>query len=270
MADSNGASPSLAELHALLEDAFQGKEPARDSLEGWIRNRSHRASAHELYPLVEKAFEKDAGSVERLDAWFLRVRNALMHSARLRRDLESLATLITIRIAGKKLDRKYQDLMNDPASVASRLWEKRLHSFVEGLEDGNFDKYLQFVRWIDTATENTLKDLVEQPKSDELVENGVVDLDQKVVVQPTLETEDELKEREGAEQRHAEHVMEAIRSLFESLEGHHEHMVIIILNRLGGLSLKRIGEILLMSEGTVQNRLKEAAKIIGSHRSELG
>jgi DNA-directed RNA polymerase specialized sigma24 family protein len=235
-----------------------GDQGAREKLKKWLDPAQPRPSVDQLAALVDRVFQGDEGCREEFEGWFLQVRDHMIQSRRLREELKSTAYELTLRVAARKLEARYKDVQNDPASVASRVWEKKIDSFVTGLEEGRYDSVFQFIKWVDQASEYVILDLIRERNA---AANGKID-DEQAILTASCDPHAAADHAEETESRR-EDQRALLRSVFQSLRGHDELFIILILNRFAGLSTEEVGEIMAIGPRVVRNRLSEAVRIIG-------
>jgi hypothetical protein len=255
---SHPQRPSSGEWHEILDRAIGGDQGAREKLKQWLDSARPRQTVDQLAALVDRTLQGDEGGREEIEGWFLHVRDHMIQCRKLREDAKTMAYVLTLRVAARKLEARYKDVQNDPASVASRVWEKRIDSFLTGLEEGRYESVFQLIKWIDQASEYVILELIRERNA---AAKGKTDDDQ-AILNASYDPRPAADSAEEAEGRR-EDQRSLLRSVFQSLRGHDEHFIILILNRFANLSTDEIGEIMAIEPRVVRNRLSEAIRIIG-------
>jgi DNA-directed RNA polymerase specialized sigma24 family protein len=223
--------------------------------------RPRRPGMMEAAALFEAARRGDADARRALADWFDRVRVAMREGRVARLDLESTAYLAAERLASEKLGGSWRSLEHDPASVATRHWE-RFRPFCDAIDQGQERTVDQMIAWVKELTRYVLIDL--RRERDERRERE--GLGQPVEVLEDRRGPDSADPREaaGEEERSADRLDDrraVLRLVLDCLDK--ETFLVVVLHNLCNLPPAKVGEILGMTAYQVTEALRAAATAIG-------
>ena len=116
-----------------------------------------------LIDLYEQTRRNDPEAKSILKDWFDARTAAMRRGKEAREELGTLAYFMAEKEAERKLGPKgkYNDLQNDPSSIASRHWQ-RFQPFFEDIEKGKSKSVHEFVGWVGQLTEFVFRDVLRE------------------------------------------------------------------------------------------------------------
>jgi hypothetical protein len=211
-----------------------------------------------LVDLFEKTSRGDQSARVLLKDWF-DARSATMRRGKeARQEMGTLTYLVAELQATRKLAPrgKYNDLSNDPASVASRHWQ-RFQAFCEDVEKGQAKTVDDFVIRVNALTEYVCLDLVIEKKADAATNLGAIGEVPDGV--DLLEQEDDGAEADYPEWLEEKRVL--LRRIFHVLPP--RLFIVLILKEYCHFKWTQMAEILGTTTHYVRRDYTEATKEIG-------
>ena len=210
-----------------------------------------------LIGLFERTQRRDQAARSELRGWFDGCVELMLEGREARRQLGMLAYLMAEKQAAKNLapGGKFDDLPNDPKSVASRHWE-RFQPFCEDIERGEAKTVDDFVIRVNALTRYVLLDMTDELHKTRDHERPFDDESQVADVLGEEGPEDDSPE--SLEQKRA-----LLRQIFQILPPH--LFLVVVLNGFCRMKLKEIADILGKTTYYVKKDLDEASLLIERH-----